>query len=189
MALVVLHPALGRGGNDLIASTFSLNVFAITWFMRIALFVVPPLVFIVTKRICFGLQRRDRDKLLHGYESGVIKRLPNGKYYEQHRPISDEERAVLMARASAPQPLPMPEKYDENGIKQKGYGVKRLQARLSHFFYAERIPMPTPGRDRRGHAPRGRDHRASATTRSTTPAPRRSLPASDTPGPPSAWLR
>jgi ubiquinol-cytochrome c reductase cytochrome b subunit len=133
-----------EGGNDLIASTFSMDVFTITWIMRVAIFVVPPLVFVITKRICFGLQRRDRDKLLHGYESGIIKRLPDGKYYEQHQPISDEERAVLMARADAPLPLPMPEKYDANGIKQKGYGVKLLQAKLSHFFYNERLPMPTP---------------------------------------------
>ena len=35
---------------------------------------------------------------------------------------------MLMARADAPLPLPMPEKYDANGIKQKGYGVKKLQA-------------------------------------------------------------
>ncbi len=132
-----------QGGNDLIASTFDVNVFAITWFMRIAIFVVPPVVFVITKRICFGLQRRDRDKLLHGYESGVIKRLPSGKYYEQHQPISDEERAILLARHEAPQPLPMPEKHDANGIKQKGYGIKLLQAKLSHFFYDERLPIPT----------------------------------------------
>ena len=55
-----------QGGNDLIASTFDINVFAITWFMRVAIFVVPPLIFVLTKRICLGLQRRDRDKLLHG---------------------------------------------------------------------------------------------------------------------------
>ena len=133
-----------QGGNDLIASTFDVNVLAITRFMQVAIFVVPPIVFVLTKRICYGLQRRDRDKLLHGYESGIIKRLPSGKYYEQHQPISDEERAVLMARAEMPLPLPMPEKYDANGVKQKGYLVKMVQARLSKFFYDERVPMPTP---------------------------------------------
>ena len=132
-----------EGGNDIIANTFDLNVFAVTWAMRIALFVVPPLVFVFTKRACLGLQRRDRDKLLHGYESGMIKRLPSGKYYEQHQPISDEERAVLMARAASPKPLPMPEKYDDKGVKQKWYAVKKTQAKLSHFFYGDQVPMPT----------------------------------------------
>ncbi len=132
-----------EGGNDIIASTFSLNVFAITWFMRIAIIVVPPLVFVLTKRVCYSLQRRDRDKLLHGYESGIIKRLPSGKYYEQHEPISDEERAVIMARADMPQALPMPEKFDENGVKSRFYAIKKTQAKLSHFFYGEQVPMPT----------------------------------------------
>ena len=132
-----------QGGNDLIASTFDVDVFLITWTMRAAIFIVPPLIFVITKRICFGLQRRDRDKLLHGYESGVIKRLPSGKYYEQHQPISEAERAVILARHDAPLPLPTPQKYDENGIKQKGYGVKLLQAKLSQFFYDERLPVPT----------------------------------------------
>ena len=131
-----------QGGNDLIASTFDIDVFHITWFMRVAIFVLPPIAFVITKRVCFGLQRRDRDKLLHGYESGIIKRLPDGKYYEQHEPIGDEERALLLVRAQMPEPLPMPEKYDENGIRQKNYLLKKTQAKLSHFFYGERIPMP-----------------------------------------------
>jgi ubiquinol-cytochrome c reductase cytochrome b subunit len=133
-----------QGGNDLIASTFDVNVFAITWFMRVAVIVLPPIAFVITKRICFGLQRRDRAKLLHGYESGIIKRLPEGKYYEQHQPISDEERSLLMARARMPEPLPMPEKYDDNGVRQKDYLIKKLQAKLSHFYFAERVPLPTP---------------------------------------------
>ena len=131
---------------------------SITWFMRVAIFVVPPLVFVFTKRICLALQRRDRDKLLHGYESGIIKRLPNGKYYEQHQPISSEEQAVLLARSTSPQPLPMPDKYDENGVKQRHYGLKKAQARLSHFFYGEQVPMPT-----RAEIEEGQHHEAEVT--------------------------
>jgi ubiquinol-cytochrome c reductase cytochrome b subunit len=133
-----------EGGNDLIASTFNLNVFTITWFFRIAIFVVPPLVFVATRRICLALQRRDRDKLLHGYETGIVKRLPNGEYYEQHAPISAKERAVILDRNRMPEPLPMPEKTDANGVKQPGYWHKSLQARLSRFFYGEQLPRPTP---------------------------------------------
>jgi ubiquinol-cytochrome c reductase cytochrome b subunit len=147
-----------EGGNDIIASTFDLNVFAVTWFMRIAAIAVPPLVFVATKRICLALQRRDTAKLLHGYESGVIKRLPEGKYYEQHQPISDDERAILMARANSPQPIPMPDKYDANGIKQRGYALKKTQAKLSHFFFGEQIPMPTAQ-----EIEEGRHHEAEVT--------------------------
>jgi ubiquinol-cytochrome c reductase cytochrome b subunit len=132
-----------EGGNDLIASTFNVNVFAITWFFRIGIFIIPPLVFVITKRICFSLQRRDRDKLLHGYETGVVKRLPSGEYYEQHAPVSDVERAVLISRETSPQPLPLPARTDENGIKQPGYWHKSLQARLSRFYFGEQLPMPT----------------------------------------------
>jgi len=131
------------GGNDLLASFFDLSINAITWFLRIAVFVVPPLVFVITKRICLGLQRRDRDKLLHGMETGNILRLPHGEFIEIHAPISEEEKAVLMAKADR-KALPMPEEFDENGVKHPKARKQRLQAKLSNFFYADNIPLPTP---------------------------------------------
>ena len=39
-------------------------------------FVAPPVTFWVTKRICLSLQRRDRDLVLHGRETGRIIRPP-----------------------------------------------------------------------------------------------------------------
>ena len=50
------------GGNDLLATHFHLSINAITWFVRILFFVGPVLAFFVTKRICLGLQRRDRTR-------------------------------------------------------------------------------------------------------------------------------
>jgi ubiquinol-cytochrome c reductase cytochrome b subunit len=130
------------GGNDLIAKFFDLSINAITWFLRIAIFIVPPLVFVITKRICLGLQRRDRDKLLHGMETGNILRLPHGEFIEIHAPISDEEKAVLMSK---PQrlPLPMPEEVDENGVALKGARKARWRAKLSSFYYDDNIALPT----------------------------------------------
>jgi ubiquinol-cytochrome c reductase cytochrome b subunit len=130
------------GGNDLIASFFDLSINAITWFLRIAIFVVPPLVFVATKRICLGLQRRDRDKLLHGMETGNILRLPHGEFIEIHAPISEEERAVLMAKPQR-QPLPAVEEVDENGVAMPGARSARMRTKLSKFFYADDIPLPT----------------------------------------------
>ncbi|MCU0296164.1 MAG: ubiquinol-cytochrome c reductase cytochrome b subunit, partial [Candidatus Nanopelagicales bacterium] len=130
------------GGNDLIAKFFDLSINGITWVLRIAIFVVPPLVFIATKRVCLGLQRRDRDKLLHGMETGNILRLPHGEFIEIHAPISDEEKAVLMSKPER-LPLPMPEEVDENGVALKGARKARLRAKLSNFFYADNIALPT----------------------------------------------
>jgi quinol---cytochrome-c reductase cytochrome b subunit len=131
------------GGNDLIAKFFDLSINGITWFLRIAIFVVPPLVFIATKRICLGLQRRDRNKLLHGMETGNILRLPHGEFLEIHAPISDEEKAVLISKPDMA-PLPMPEEVDENGVKHPAARKERLRAKLSGFFYTDNIPLPTP---------------------------------------------
>ncbi len=131
------------GGNDLIASFFDLSINSITWFLRIAIFVVPPLVFVATKRICLGLQRRDRDKLLHGYETGNILRLPHGEFIEIHAPISDEERAVLLGKTDRT-PLPAPEEVDENGVALPGARKARLKAKLSKFYYTDNIALPTP---------------------------------------------
>ena len=132
-----------EGGNDIIAHTFELNVFGITWFMRVAIFVIPPIVFVITKRFCLSLQRRDRDKLLHGYEAGVIKRLPSGEYYEVHKPMHADHAAKLAQRPD-PRPLPAPEKTDKNGIKVPGYWHKNLQAKMSRFYYRDHIAAPTP---------------------------------------------
>ncbi|MEZ5185835.1 MAG: ubiquinol-cytochrome c reductase cytochrome b subunit [Candidatus Nanopelagicales bacterium] len=131
------------GGNDLIASFFDLSINAITWFLRIAIFVIPPLVFVATKRICLGLQRRDRDKLLHGLETGNILRLPHGEFIEIHAPISEEEKAVLMSKPTRT-PIGMPEEVDENGVALPGARMARLRARLSSFFYEDNIALPTP---------------------------------------------
>ena len=42
--------------------------------MRVAVFVIPPVVFYVARAWCLGLQRADRERLLHGRETGVIVR-------------------------------------------------------------------------------------------------------------------
>src|SRR5690606_9732369 len=47
------------GGNDIIATQFHMDIFTITWVLRIGLFVFPVIAFMITKRICIGLQRAD----------------------------------------------------------------------------------------------------------------------------------
>lgn len=130
------------GGNDIIATTFNMSINAITWFMRFALIAVPPVVFIITRRICLGLQRNDLDKLLHGKETGRILRLPDGGFVEVHEPVSEAEIPALIARETYPR-WEIPKKYDENGIKTPNYRRQLLRAKLSHWWTKGDLPIPT----------------------------------------------
>ncbi|MDO8731805.1 MAG: ubiquinol-cytochrome c reductase cytochrome b subunit [Actinomycetota bacterium] len=139
------------GGNDIIATSFNLSINAITWFLRVALFVVPPLLFVFTRRICLGLQRRDRDKLLHGYETGRVLRLPHGEFMEVHEPISVKELAVITSKHDIA-PLPTPPKADIDGVKNKQFRKQNLRAKLSRFFYGENIALPSEAEIEAGQA-------------------------------------
>src|SRR5690606_36711358 len=75
------------GANDVIASTFDISLNATTWMGRIGLIVVPPLAYLLTYRMCLGLQQHDREVLVHGVETGIIRRLPDGKFIEVHQPL------------------------------------------------------------------------------------------------------
>ena len=132
-----------NGGNDIIGYTFDIPINNVTRFTQVALIVVPPLVFMITKRACLGLQRADLNKVLHGRETGIIKRLPNGEFIEVHAPISAEERFTLMARNNY-QPLEAGPATDDEGIPAPGHKAKKLQAKLSNFWYADDLRKPSP---------------------------------------------
>src|SRR4051794_27464924 len=86
------------GGNDLIAIKLSASINQITYILRAAVFIAPVIAFIVTRRVCISLQRHDNETLLHGYETGVIMRAPDGSYSEKHLPISDAEAFTMTVR-------------------------------------------------------------------------------------------
>ncbi|PBC71867.1 hypothetical protein BX265_6480 [Streptomyces sp. TLI_235] len=88
---------LAGGGNDLIATHLHLSLDSITYVVRLGCFVVPVLTFFAAKRWCLGLQRRDRDKVLHGRESGIVTRLPHGEYTESHTPLPPADLHRLTA--------------------------------------------------------------------------------------------
>jgi ubiquinol-cytochrome c reductase cytochrome b subunit len=76
------------GANDVIAEKFHISLNAMTWAGRIGLLVVPPLAYWFTYRACLGLQQHDREVLAHGVETGIIKRLPDGRFVEVHQPLA-----------------------------------------------------------------------------------------------------
>jgi ubiquinol-cytochrome c reductase cytochrome b subunit len=63
-------------GNDTIARAFDVSLNAMIWGGRIALLTLPPIAYVVTYRLCLGLQRHDREVLEHGIETGIIRMLP-----------------------------------------------------------------------------------------------------------------
>jgi ubiquinol-cytochrome c reductase cytochrome b subunit len=132
------------GGNDIVATHLHLSINMITWFVRISVFVVPVLTYYVTKRICLGLQRRDRDKVLHGRETGTIKRLPHGAYIEIHEPLSQAQLFTLTQHEQHP-PYEVGPLVDANGVRRRVTPTQRVRARLARAMFGPqtRIAKPT----------------------------------------------
>jgi ubiquinol-cytochrome c reductase cytochrome b subunit len=77
--------------NDVIADKFHISLNAMTWAGRIGLLVVPPIAYWLTYRACLALQEHDREVLVHGVETGIIQRLPDGRFVEVHQPLAAPE--------------------------------------------------------------------------------------------------
>jgi ubiquinol-cytochrome c reductase cytochrome b subunit len=97
------------GGNDIIAKAFNISLNAMTWGGRILLLLLPPLAYLLTYRVCLGLQRHDREVLEHGVETGIIKTLPTGEFIEVHQPLGpvDEHGHGKLSYAGTPVPKRM----------------------------------------------------------------------------------
>ncbi|MBO8193373.1 ubiquinol-cytochrome c reductase cytochrome b subunit [Streptomyces oryzae] len=145
------------GGNDLWATHFHLSINAITWFVRVGFFVVPVVVFWITRRICLGLQRKDREKVLHGRETGTIKRLPHGEFVEIHEPLSQEQLHSLTAHDQY-QPVEIGPFKDENGVERKISRGQKLRAKLSKGYFGESGQIPKPTREEYREVESGHGH-------------------------------
>ncbi|QMU75859.1 cytochrome bc complex cytochrome b subunit [Streptacidiphilus sp. PB12-B1b] len=148
---------LVAGGNDLFATHFHLSINTITWTCRILFFVGPVIAFTITKRWCIGLQRNDREKLLHGRETGTIKRLPHGEFIEVHDQLPQGERFRLTAHEQYA-PIELPSEVDENGVKRKVGVLTKLRAKLSQGYYGEAAQIPKPSVEEHREITSGHGH-------------------------------
>jgi ubiquinol-cytochrome c reductase cytochrome b subunit len=154
-----------EGANDVLADNLQIPLYTITWIARVLVFVGPFLAFVITRRICIGLQRKDRDELLHGYESGIIRQLPNGEFIEVHKPVNEERRAVLEAKKVPALMLP-PGSEDANGVPAPdSRGMLGGAKAVANRAFAETIAVEADGRGNGhgdGHAPavEGQEHAA-----------------------------
>ena len=143
VAMMTLYGVLwAEGGNDILALIFDLNMNYITYWSRIAVFLFPVIAFWITRRWCISLQRADQSTLLHGYETGVIMRSPEGAYAEKHAPISHSSAYTLTAR-DRDVVVPPPSEADLNGVKNRKAGMMKLRSKLSHYWFADNIQKPT----------------------------------------------
>ena len=124
-------------GGDLIATHFNLSIEGVITVLQVLTVLGPATAYAVTKRLCLALQRRDREIVLHGRESGRIVRLPGGEYVEVHEAIDEYERWRLADYVDY-EPLML--RPDRNGrITQRA----RARAVLSRWFFEDRIEPVT----------------------------------------------
>lgn len=135
---VTFYAAMWAGASsDLMATHFQLSMEGVIHALQAALILGPIIAYIVTKRICLALQKKDRSIALHGYESGRIVRLQGGEFIEVHKPVDEYERwelvsyhdyAPLMLRPNQDGRIPF---------------SKRVRAAMSRWFFEDRIVPPT----------------------------------------------
>jgi ubiquinol-cytochrome c reductase cytochrome b subunit len=121
------------GANDVIADKFYISLNAMTWAGRIGLLVIPPLAYWVAYRACLGLQQHDREVLVHGVETGIIRRLPDGRFMEIHQPLAarDEHGHTELDYAG----WTVPKKMNRLGA---------LAPTIKGFFFPIERPASTP---------------------------------------------
>ncbi|MTD17350.1 cytochrome b [Nakamurella sp. YIM 132087] len=99
-----------NGANDLFAFKLDISLNVMTWVGRIGSIVLPVLCYVITYRLCLGLQHADRAVLEHGVETGIIRRLPHGEFIEIHQPLGPVDshgHPIPLAYQGAPVPKRM----------------------------------------------------------------------------------
>jgi ubiquinol-cytochrome c reductase cytochrome b subunit len=179
-----------EGANDVIAQHLSISLYTTTEIARYAVVIGPVVAYIATKRICLGLQRKDAQMLLHGYETGIIYQRPDGEFIELHAPVPEEKRAELEARSGSPLPLEAGED-DGSGVPAPATrgAVGKLRLALNRVV-TESVPLPvgnghgTNGHGTNGHGANG--HGEPERTAVTSGEGGKALPGPDSPEDPGS---
>ena len=129
----------GAASSDLMATHFQLSIEGVIHTLQALLILGPIVAYIMTKRICLALQKKDQSIALHGYESARIVRLPGGEYVEVHKPVDDYELWELVSYHDYAPIMLRPN--DDGRIPFS----KRLRAGFSRWFFEDRIVPPTQG--------------------------------------------
>jgi ubiquinol-cytochrome c reductase cytochrome b subunit len=153
-----------EGSNDILADHFSVPLYTITEIARVAIFAVPIIAYILTKRICLGLQRKDVHLMQHGVEMGIIRQLPSGEFIEETRPLNEEELAKIGRPDALALPAAESESDADSPVPAPGLrgGLGRVKARLNKVV-TESVPVNghgANGHGANGHGPNGHGEHA-----------------------------
>ena len=131
---VVFYAVLwAAASSDFVATQFHVSLESVTIAYQVVLFAGPVVAFVVARRVALALQRRDREIVLHGVETGRIVRMPGGEYIEVHRPLDPYERWRLV---DFEENAPLELRPDSDGrIRLR----KRVRVGLSRFFFEDRV--------------------------------------------------
>ncbi|MBU6264920.1 MAG: cytochrome bc complex cytochrome b subunit [Actinomycetales bacterium] len=163
---VVFYAVLWAGAaTDLLATNFKLSLNQVLTTMQILLIVGPIIAFIITKRICLSLQRKDQAIVLHGRETGRIIRMPHGEYIEVHEPLDKYELWKLVDFKDYKPTLARP-----NAEGKITVGA-RLRAAVSRFYFEDRIAPVTATELAAAHAHGHEEHAAIEAPKAEKKAP------------------
>ena len=131
--------------SDLIATHFKVTIEGTIHTLQAMAILAPIIAYMVTRRVCLALQKKDREIALHGFESGRIVRLPGGEYIEVHQELDAYERWRL---TSFTEYEPLMVRPDEQGRITVN---KRARAAMSRWFFEDRIIPVTKGEIEQAH--------------------------------------
>jgi ubiquinol-cytochrome c reductase cytochrome b subunit len=112
----------GAASADVVAITFGVSFELVIATLQVALIVGPPLAFAVTRRIASGLQRKDRDIVLRGYETGRVIRTSEGGYVGVRAPADATTRALLTTTPVTATPV-RPDRHGRLPVRQRVRGL------------------------------------------------------------------
>ncbi len=163
---VIFYAVLWAGAaTDLIATNFKLSLNQVLTSMQILLIVGPIIAFFVTKRICLSLQRKDQAIVLHGRETGRVVRLPHGEYVEVHEPLDKYEMWKLVDFVDYKPTIARPNAQGKITVSA------RVRARISKFYFEDRISPVTATELAAAHSHGHDDHAAIEAPKPAKKAP------------------
>ncbi|GAA2036091.1 cytochrome bc complex cytochrome b subunit [Yaniella flava] len=138
VAAVIFYCVMwAAASSDLMAVYFMLSLNDVAYALRFLLIFGPIIGFIVTKRICLALQRKDREIALHGRETGVIEWTPEGAILERHEMV-DQYRLYELVAFESPEAKPA-----QPNKKGKVSLLEKLRASVSRRFFEDRVAPVT----------------------------------------------